>query len=310
MLFPGTPNARSSAPLVEGLGSITGVTDEHDLYGLPLEGFISARTELAKALRKDGHRERAGEVSALRKPSVAAWAVNQLVRTRGRDVTALFQAGDALQDAQSRLLAGRGDGHALREAVTSERQAVSRLVEQARGLLSSDGHELTQTTLDRVSDTLHAAAFDGDARAQFEDGCLVRELRHVGLGQGDALSPAASSPSTSPRPASGSSGAARRADAKRTEREPAEAKRTKRERAEAKRIERERAERLKLARKAETDARRAAERAERELHTAQARRDKAAESLQGAEDALAEAREHADRATLERDRARHELDQL
>jgi hypothetical protein len=290
VLFPGTPKARSSAPLVEGLGSITGVTDEHDLYGLPLEGFISARTELAKALRKDGHRERAGEVSALRKPSVAAWAVNQLVRTRGRDVTALFQAGDALQDAQSRLLAGRGDGHALREAVTSERQAVSRLVEQAGGLLSSDGHELTQTTLDRVSDTLHAAALDGDARALFEDGCLVRELRHVGLGQGDTLSPAASPPPSSPRPASRSSDAARRAETRRTERE--------------------RAERLKLARKAEADTRRAAQRAARELHTAQARRDKAAESLQGAEDALAEARERADRATLERDRARHELDQL
>jgi hypothetical protein len=248
---------------------MAGVTDEHDLYGLPLEDFISARTQLAKALRKDGHRERAGEVSSLRKPSVAAWAVNQLVRTRGRDVTGLFQAGDALQDAQSQLLAGHGDGHTLREAVERERDAVSRLVAQARGLLSSDGYELSQITLDRVSETLHAAALDDDSRALATDGCLVRELRHAGLGQGDA-------PSLAPSP----------------------------------RIERERAERLKLARKAELDARRAAERAERELHTAQARRDKAAESLQGADDVLSVAREHAERATLELDRARRELDRL
>jgi hypothetical protein len=264
---------------------MAGVTDEDDLYGLALERFVPARAELAKALRKDGHRERAGEVSALRKPSMAAWGVNQLVRTRGREVTALFEAGDALQDAQSRLLAGRGDGHALREAVTRERDAVDRLVEQARRLLSSGGHELAQATLDRVSETLHAAALDGDARALVKDGFLTRELRHVGLGQSDTPSQPAS-----PRPTSPPPDAARRA--------------------ETKRIEHERAERLKAARKAEAEARRAAARAERELYTAQARRDKAADSLKGAHDALAAAREHAERATLEHDRARQTLDRL
>jgi hypothetical protein len=48
-------------------------------------------------------------VAKLRKPSVAAWAVNQLVRTQGRAIGELFDAGDALQRAQSDLLAGRGD---------------------------------------------------------------------------------------------------------------------------------------------------------------------------------------------------------
>ncbi len=48
--------------------------------------------------------------------------------------------------------------------------------------MSSEGHELTQATLDRVSDTLHAAALDEDARGQVREGCLERELRHVGLG--------------------------------------------------------------------------------------------------------------------------------
>jgi hypothetical protein len=253
------------------------VTDEQDLYGLPLDRFVPERGALAKALRKRGRREEAREVSSLRKPAVAAWAVNQLVRTRSREVAALFDAGDVLQQAQTQLLTGRGDGRALREAVGRERDAVRELAELARGLLSSDGHEVTQTTLDRVSDTLHAAALDGDARAQVTDGRLARELRHVGLGQ-TSISNA------------GDPNAARRAGANE--------------------IERERTQRLKAARKAEADARRAAERAERDLNSTQARRGAAADSLREAEEALAAAREHTERAKLEHARAEQALDRL
>jgi hypothetical protein len=267
------------------------VTDEQDLYGLPLDRFVPERRTLAKALRKDGQRERAAEISSLRKPSVAAWAVNQLVRTRGREVAALFDAGDALQHAQTELLAGRGDGNALREAVVRERDTVGELAELARGLLSSDGHELTPATLDRVSETLQAAALDEHARAQVKDGCLARELRHIGLGQAGA----ASHPGTS-------RGAGRPT---KPAREPDGA-----HRAEAKRAERERAELLKAASKTEASARRAAERAERDLDAAQTRRDQAADSLREAEQALTAAHEVLERAKLEHDRASEELGRL
>ena len=53
-----------------------------DLYGLPLDRFVAERGALAKALRADGRRDEASRVAALRKPSVAAWAVNQLARTQ------------------------------------------------------------------------------------------------------------------------------------------------------------------------------------------------------------------------------------
>jgi hypothetical protein len=285
------------------------VTDQHDLYGLSLERFVPARGSVAKALRKEGRREQAAEVLSLRKPSVAAWAVNQLIRTRGREIAALFDAGDALQLAQSQLLAGRGDGRALREAVARERDAVSGLAELARGLLSSEGHELTQTMLDRVSQTLHAAALDADARAQVRDGCLVRELRHVGLGQlGISSQPA------SPRSGRIQTGGQRGADDRGMTPAAVSTTRPSRpdagRRAAAKRTERERDQRLKLARKAEADAYRCAERAERELRTAQVRRDDAAESLRRAEVALSAARERAERAILERERAAQTLDRL
>ena len=67
--------------------------EPQELYGLPLERFTEERNALVKELRKEGRREEAAEVSNLRKPSVAAWAVNQLLRTQRRDVAKLFEAG-------------------------------------------------------------------------------------------------------------------------------------------------------------------------------------------------------------------------
>lgn len=156
--------------------------DARDLYGLPLDRFVPERDALAKALRAEGRREEAARVAALRKPSVAAWAVNQLVRSQVRTVSELFAAGDALAAAQSGVLRGTGNGRALRDAMRQVREAVDELSRAARGLLSSSGAELTATTLERVIETVDAAALDADARVLVKVGCLDRELRHVGLG--------------------------------------------------------------------------------------------------------------------------------
>lgn len=59
------------------------MTDAHDLYGLPIELFVSERQAVAKELRRQGLRDEAARITGLRKPSVAAWAVNQLVRRPG-----------------------------------------------------------------------------------------------------------------------------------------------------------------------------------------------------------------------------------
>ena len=156
--------------------------DVDELYDAPLEQFVARRGELARELRKQGEREQAAEIAALRKPSVAAWAVNQLVRTQPRSFAELLDAGDALQEAHRTATSGRGDAAALRAAAQRERSAVDDLLQAARGLLTGDGHELSPTIIDRVADTLRAAALDDEAREQVRDGRLERELRHVGLG--------------------------------------------------------------------------------------------------------------------------------
>lgn len=240
--------------------------DPRDLYGLPLEQFTEQRNALAKELRSEQRRDEAQEVSKLRKPSVAAWAVNQLVRTQRAEVAALFKAGDALQKTQADLLAQRAKPEALRRAATAERAAVEQLIEKARGLLSSEGHELTPARLEQVSETLHAAALDEDARAHVQGACLERELRHVGLG---ALSlGAGEAPAREPKPRM----SGKTETAAKSEREAAQ---------------------LKQARRAERDARRDLDRATRALQAAEQRRDRAAAQLSEAERAAEEARDQA-----------------
>ena len=275
------------------LSSTMPSVDVDDLYGLPLDRFVPERASLVRELRSGGEREQAAVVSALRKPSVAAWAVNQLTRTQRREIEALYAAGDALREVQAGVLSGSADARELRSAAESERAAVDALVALARGLLSSGGQELTATTIERVADTLHAAALDDEARREVSDGRLVRELRHVGLGGG--LGGAVAAPPS--RPASGrpDTGAKRPKPAR--ERKAAEAAEL-----------REREEARKQARALERDAAREVDRAERAARAARERQERAAEALSQAEAAVQDAEAGVEAALAAHRQAKQRLD--
>ena len=259
--------------------------DPDDLYGLPLERFVPERTALARDLRSAGRREEAAEVAALRKPSVAAWAVNQLVRTQGKAVEELFEAGDALRAAHDDVLAGQGDAESLRQAVARERATVEALTKTARGLLTSQGHELGPTIIERVNETLNAAALDDDAREQVRGGRLARELRHIGLGVASGAVPARTGTRRKPAAAPKKEAAAERATAE--------------ERA----VTEERARARTEARAAEREARRRVERAIRAAGTARERLDRAAAALEDAEEVLASAEREQSEAEAQLDAA-------
>jgi hypothetical protein len=177
-----------------------------DLYGLPLGQFVRSRDALAKRLRAEGRRDDAAAVRRLARPSVAAWVVNQLMRTQRRATAVLFEAGDALLAAQETVLAGKASAADLRTATARERNAVDAVMTHAPGLLDERGRPPSAQTLERVAETLHAVALDPTLRELAQAGHLVDAHRHVGLGMTagsaiEAAAPPAKKPSAPGRPA-------------------------------------------------------------------------------------------------------------
>jgi len=131
------------------------------LYALPIEEFTSARNDAAAELRKEGRRDEADEVKALRKPTAAAAAANRLVREHRDQIEAYLAAAAALRDAQ---FAGKGD---VAAATKLERKTLERLLRLASG---------------EVRQTLQAAAVDDAAAEELRRGRLERELEPRGFG--------------------------------------------------------------------------------------------------------------------------------
>ncbi len=150
-----------------------------ELYALPLAEFTRTRDERAKALRKAGDRDEADAVKALRKPTVAGWALNQLARRRPKEVKGLVAAGEDLRAAQEELLAG-GDRRAFQSAAATERDQVAKLAREAVELAAEDGVRGSPALTEKIAATLHAAALDEETAEELRAGRLVREREAIG----------------------------------------------------------------------------------------------------------------------------------
>jgi hypothetical protein len=128
-----------------------------------------------KELRSGGEREAADLLKAARKPTVAAWAANQLARAERMNVRALLTAGDHLREGQAELMRG-GKPDGLRRAEESERRALTALLDAGRGIVDGDAN------LRKLEATLRAAAVDPEARGLLESGRLTKDLTPSGFG--------------------------------------------------------------------------------------------------------------------------------
>ena len=144
------------------------------LYGLPLDEFTKARDALAKARTKEQGKEAGAAVKALRKPSVVAWALNQLARRRPEEIEALLEAGNRLRRAQTSALEG-GDPDELREATRAEAGEVQVLAGQARTILADAGRGGAAAHEEHLAATLRAAAVDAEAGDRLRRGVLAEE---------------------------------------------------------------------------------------------------------------------------------------
>ena len=171
------------------LASVPDLDRELDaLYDLPLEEFTKARNDLVSRLRKAHQSEAATEVRALKKPTVVAWAANRLSRDEPKLTAALLEAGERLRDTQQRALAGNARQDEVADAAAAERDAIRGLLSAARRHF---GERATSPLLDKLSQTLRAAAVDSAARSLLEHGRLTEELKAVGFGPLEAVKPTA-----------------------------------------------------------------------------------------------------------------------
>jgi hypothetical protein len=152
------------------------------LYGLPQARFTAARNARAKELRKDDA-ELAAAVAALPKPSVAAAALNELVREDPSEARALIQSGRRLREAQEAAVAGRR-GADLAHAIDEHRSALDRVHRDLRR------RALSGPTLDRAAQTLRVASLDPELQPLLERGTLHEDLTAAGFGLDPGLVPA------------------------------------------------------------------------------------------------------------------------
>ena len=127
------------------------------LYQLPLDEFTDARNALAKAAGKNG-----AKVRGLRKPPVAAWAINQVYWRERHVYASLIDAVQAMRAAHTAVLSGKqGD---IRGAGRTHEAAHEAALEAALRVLAEAGHAVTDAAKQAIATTLRALPADEPPR--------------------------------------------------------------------------------------------------------------------------------------------------
>ncbi|WP_274564694.1 hypothetical protein [Streptomyces spiramyceticus] len=145
------------------------ITDE--LYALPPADFTAARNERVVAARKAGDRKLAGQIQALRRPTLSAWASNLLVHRQPDQVQPLISLGESMRRAHRDL-----DGEQLRELSRRQHALVATLARQARQLAADAGQAVSEDVQREVEATLHAVLADAEAAQEWAAGRLIKPL--------------------------------------------------------------------------------------------------------------------------------------
>jgi hypothetical protein len=146
----------------------------NDLYELDPKEFTAARDRLAAELRKAGDREAAAEVKALRRPTVTAWALNQLARRHGDEVRMLVAASAEVARAQVEA-SGGGDAATFRKLTRERRELVHRLAGTAAALLDEREAGSGAGRRDALVSALESASMDEEGGEALLAGRLATE---------------------------------------------------------------------------------------------------------------------------------------
>jgi hypothetical protein len=130
-------------------------SDIDQLYKLPVTDFTKARNALAKDLAGEAR----AKVRALGKPSVPAWAVNQLYWQDRAAYESLVKAAEQLRTAHRAVISGRKAD--LRKPTEAHRAAVQKGLQKVRAILQQSSLSESSATLNAVTRTLEALPTSG-----------------------------------------------------------------------------------------------------------------------------------------------------
>jgi len=147
------------------------------LYSLPPGEFTPARDAAAK---ETPDRDFGKRIKALRKPTVAAWALNLLVRRESDQIGQVFSLGAALREAAEAMA-----GDELRALTRQRRQLTAALATTARALAREYDVRLTTAVADQVEAMLNAAMLDPVAADVVRTGLVVSAFTSTGVGELD-----------------------------------------------------------------------------------------------------------------------------
>jgi hypothetical protein len=149
--------------------------DELDeLYRAKPEGFTELRTRLAEAARTRGDAAAVKRISAARKPTTAAWIVNNLVHQNNTAKNRLADLGERLRSAHASM-----DGDLIRELSGEQRRLLDELRQAAFDAAETSGP--SAAVRNDVAATLQAAIADPDVAQRL--GRLTKAERWSGFGE-------------------------------------------------------------------------------------------------------------------------------
>jgi len=118
------------------------------LYQAPHDAFVAERKRLAAELKARGDAAGAARLAKLGRPTISAWAVNQLYWHAREPFDALFETAEQLRTGDL-------------GATNAHRELLAKLRARAAKLLGAAGHGASEATLRRVTTTLSALAAAG-----------------------------------------------------------------------------------------------------------------------------------------------------
>ncbi len=140
-----------------------------ELYGADPSEFVALRKRLAGEIRATGEKDGAKAVLAARRPTTAAWALNQVGRRDPTLVEALLDASRDLHTAQT----GSGGRDAMRSATRAHRDALAAATDAALAMLGSRANDAYRS---QIQASLHAASVDEVVGDELRRGRLTREI--------------------------------------------------------------------------------------------------------------------------------------